>query len=158
MSSLTSFDTPRSSSGPIIGVIPLRLGAGFVLLYMHAWAQTQVAYNALWHGQPWDLINLLKNAGLPMPRVLAIAAALITAAVAMSWLLGFLTRLFSALFIPVTIGSLLICNRNDRPDGAESALLFFFISITLVIFGSGWLSLDSLFGRKRARKKSSRYV
>jgi uncharacterized membrane protein YphA (DoxX/SURF4 family) len=159
MPGLTSFDKPvRVSSGPVVGTIPLRIGAGLVLLYLHVWTQTKLAYDALWNGKPWDVIDLVKNAGLPLPKILAIAAAIVATIVTASWLLGFLTRLFSFLFMPVTLGALMVCNRNSLVGGAEIALLYFFVALTLFASGAGWLSVDVLFRRKREPKKSSLYI
>ena len=158
MPGLSSFNKPRVQSGPFVGTIPLRIGAGALLLYLHAWTQTKLAYDALWNRKTWDIIDLVEKAGLPFPRILAIAAALITVAVAASWILGFLTRLFSVLFIPVTIGALMVCNRIQLTHGAEASILYFLVAVTLVVSGSGWLSLDALLRRKREPKHDNLYI
>ena len=155
---LSSFDSPaRSTSRPaIVGTVPLRLVAGALLLYLHAWSQAPMAYQALWNGKKWDVIDLVTDAGFPFPRILAFAAAGILVLVIASWLLGFLTRLFSIAFLPLALGSAVVCNHakvNNVP-GAELSLLYFFISLTIVFSGPGWLSLDALFSRKRSARKS----
>ena len=151
---LSSFDPPRSNSGPLIGTIPLRLGAGASLLYLHAWAQAVAVFHFLWHRTPWDAVSQFEKAGLPFPKILAVSAALLATLVAISWLLGFLTRFFSFIFLPLAIGALWIANRNSQFVDAEVCVLYFFIALTLLISGPGWLSLDTLFRQRRGKNKS----
>ncbi len=151
---LSSFDSPRSSSRPNFGIIPLRIGAGALLLYLHAWSQAMAGYRFLWQRAPWDAISQFEKAGLPFPIPLAVTLALLTFLVAVSWILGFLTRFSSLLFIPLALGSLWIANRNAEFINAEICALYFFIALTLLISGSGWLSLDTLFRQRRGKNKS----
>ncbi len=151
---LSSFDSPRSSSKPNFGIIPLRVGAGASLLYLHAWSQAVAVYHFLWHRAPWDAISQLEKSGLPFPTTMAVVAALLTFLVAVSWLLGFLTRFSSSLFLPLALVALWIANRNSQFINAEICVLYFFIALTLLISGSGWLSLDTLFRRRRSKSKS----
>lgn len=147
-------NTPGSPEQPLIGVIPLRLGAGATLLYMHVWQHTPLAWRAVWHQQPWEIIAVVEQSGLPFPKVLAVTAAAIAAFVAFSWILGFFTRVASVLFVPVTLGALWVCNRVGESFGAETCLLLFFISLTFIIKGPGWLAVDTLFTRRKKQRKA----
>ncbi len=151
---LSAFDSPRSSSKPQFGIIPLRVGAGASLLYLHAWSQAVAAYHFLWSGTPWDAINHLKEVGLPFPTALAVTSALLTCLVAVCWLLGFLTRFFSGVFLPFALGALWVANRSSQFNNAEISVLYFLIALTLLISGPGWLSLDTLFRQRRSKSKS----
>ncbi|MFZ4763940.1 MAG: TQO small subunit DoxD [Roseimicrobium sp.] len=148
-----------SSSTPIVGVIPLRLGAGLTLLYMHAWEGAIQAWQHLWNQVPWETIGIVEKAGLPVPHALAIGAAAIAAFTGASWVLGFATRFASFVFLPVALGSLLVANRTEQSIAAETCLLYVLIALTLLVSGSGWLSVDSLFDLGKGKKpKKGGYV
>jgi uncharacterized membrane protein YphA (DoxX/SURF4 family) len=149
-----------SQTGPIaryIGVIPLRLIGGISLLYLHGWTAGHEAWQHLWHGAPWDAIAYLEKAALPMPRVLALAAAGITTFAGASWILGFATRFASFIFLPVALGALLVANKMtvsvEHSYAAETAVLYFLIALTLLVNGSGWFSIDAIFNAARNRSK-----
>ena len=151
------FGNSRDGSGtPFIGVIPLRLGAGITLLYMHAWNEAVSAWQYLWNQVPWGSVDMLRNAGLPLPQVLAVASAALAAFTGVSWILGFAVRFASLLFIPVSLGALLVANRTGQSFAAEASVLFFFISVTLLASGAGWLSLDALGAASRKRSGGGR--
>ncbi len=154
---LSSFDSPRRTSKPGFGIIPLRVGAGASLLYLHAWSQAVAVFYFLWNRSSWDAISQLEKVGLPFPTMLAVVAALLAFLVAVSWLFGFLTRFSSFLFLPVALGALWVANRNLKFIDAEISVLYFLIALTLLISGPGWLSLDHLL-RQRRTKNKSRYV
>ncbi len=142
-----------SPSGQWVGTIPLRIGSALVLLYLHTWQQAVSGWRFLWHQQPWDLPALITKASLPYHDPLAIITATIGISVTVSWLLGFLTRFFAFIFIPLVLGALLAANRLGEYTAAETAMLYLFISFTLLITGSGWFSADALFKIKRTKKK-----
>jgi uncharacterized membrane protein YphA (DoxX/SURF4 family) len=144
--------------GPIarfISVIPLRLIGGICLLYLHGWTAATEGWRHLWNGAPWDAIGLLEKAAMPWPRVMAIAAAAITAFTGASWIVGFATRFASIIFLPVVLGALLVANRAGQNYAAESCVLYFLISLTLLVNGSGWFSIDALFNAARGGNRSA---
>jgi uncharacterized membrane protein YphA (DoxX/SURF4 family) len=146
-----------TQTGPIakyIGVIPMRLIGGICLLYLHGWTAATDAWHHLWHFAPWDAIAYLEKARLPWPRVLSLAAAGITFFTGASWILGFATRFASLIFLPVILGALLVANRNELNYAAESCVLYFLISLTLLVNGSGWFSVDAIFNAARNRTKA----
>ncbi|WP_050029765.1 DoxX family protein [Verrucomicrobium sp. BvORR034] len=145
---------PGSPEQPLIDVIPLRIGAGLTLLYMHAWQHAFLAWRAVWHQEPWEVIGVVEQSGLPLPKVLAAFAAGVAIFTAVCWILGFFTRFASVAFIPVTLGALWVCNRVGQSFGAESCILFLLIAITLIIKGPGWLSVDALFSRGKKQRKA----
>ena len=150
-------EPPRAGILASIGATPLRLGSAVVLLSQHVWSQVPLAFQALWNGKAWDVIDLVGRAGLPFPKFLALIAALVVMLVAVGWLLGFLTRVCAIMLVPVAIGALLVCNRSGYPPGSEISLLYLFIAITIAISGPGWLSLDALFRRRVRSSKKLRY-
>ena len=147
----------RAGVAASIGVTPLRIGAALVLLYQHVWSQIPLAFQSLWNGKAWDMIDLLTRAGLPFPKFLALMTAVIATLVSVGWLMGFLTRVCAFMLMPVTLGALIVCNRNGNSSGSEISLLYFFIAVTVAYSGPGWLSLDALFRRRGRSSKKLRY-
>lgn len=150
---LTTLDGPRREKPLMLGVTLLRVGAGLTLLYLHVWHQVQHAFRFVWNRQPWDMVDVVKNSGLPFATVLAVGGILISLLVALSWILGFATRFFSMLFLPVMLGALWIANKTAEVNGAEVCLLYFFIAAALLVHGSGRISLDALFRRRRSKRR-----
>ena len=153
--------SPRRSSSPATSifrsVLVLRLGAGLLLFGRHGWTAAIDAYHFLWKEQPWDWVPALDAAGLPMAHLLAPAAALLIAAVGLSWILGFLTRFFAAVLIPICLASFAVV-RQVEPAAVESVWLYLLVAFTLMLFGSGAISIDGLFNLgSGGGKKSSGY-
>ena len=138
-----------------VGTIPLRIGAGLVLIYLHAWRQAVDGWQHLAKQTPWGLPELLKKATLPYPDILAYVATVLAMAAAVSWLMGFLTRFFSFLFLLVALGGILAANSLNDHVAAETSVLYLFVALTLLITGSGWFSVDALF-ELRSRKNTWR--
>ncbi len=136
-------------------VLILRLGTGILLFTLHGWQPALDAYRFLWKEQAWDWVPAFDAAGLPMAHLLAPAAALVIAAVGLSWIVGFLTRFFAALFIPVCIAAFPVV-RHVEPAAVESVYLYLLVAVTLLLFGSGAVSIDGLFrlGSGGAKKTS----
>jgi uncharacterized membrane protein YphA (DoxX/SURF4 family) len=122
----------------------LRIGTGLLLLARHGIAAVIAAYHFLWHEQEWGWAKGFAEAGLPYPHLAAPAAALIVAAVGISWSIGFLTRFFAIVFLPVVITAIGVFTRLGSPH-LEAAWLYGLITFTLLLFGSGAISLDKLF-------------
>lgn len=142
-----------------LGLFLLRAGAGFVLFYVEGWEHAQNVWQHLWHGAPWAFIDTVAQAQMPLPKAVAITIAIVMVLGSASWVLGFVTRFASGLLIPIMALSILIANRTGGASGAataETAALYFFIALCLLISGPGFCSLDALF--KLRRKKKSLYV
>lgn len=122
-------------------IVILRIGTGALLLFRHGWEAAHGAYQFLWEEQPWGWVKAFDDVGLPYATLLAPTVALIVAAVAVSWCLGFLTRLFSFIFMPIALGVIVMAG----PTYTELGWLYLLISATLLLYGSGAVSLDRLF-------------
>lgn len=134
----------------------LRIGAGAVLAWFHGWPGAVSAYQFLWKEQPWDWVGVLDKAHVPYPHLAAPAVAFVIAAVAISWILGFVTRLFSAAFIPVVIGAMIVAHRLGSHQ-LEICALYLAVATTLLLFGSGNISLDFFFKLgQRAKEQPKR--
>ncbi len=160
---LTSYGASPSAKPELPGlrnlrtIAPLRAGAGLVLFFFYGLNAGLRSYEMIWKHVPWPLVNTLEQARLPYPNVLASIAAGVAIVVSIAWVTGFLTRLFSLLFLPVVIGALIVVERLNAEGQAGICWLFFFITLTLVMYGSGLVSVDALFRLgSRPKKKKTR--
>ncbi|MBK8091265.1 MAG: hypothetical protein IPK32_04540 [Verrucomicrobiaceae bacterium] len=122
----------------------LRIGTGVMLLSHHGVRMVIAAYQFLWKEQPWELARHFTDAGVPWAHLTTPAAALLVAAVGLSWTVGFLTRFFAIVFLPFIITVILMLQKIGSLH-VEAAWLYGFITVTLLLFGSGAVSLDKLF-------------
>lgn len=145
--------TLKSSSTPVFwGINVLRIGAGICLLYMHGINHTLAAWQSMWNHVTWNIPQILEQANIPYAEPVAVGAAAILIWTCVSWILGFAVRFSSALFLPLTIGGLFLANEASLSGTAEVSILYFFIALTLIINGAGFISLDSLFNLAKAPK------
>ena len=74
---------------------------------------------------------------MPYAHLLAPIVALVIVAVAVSWIIGFLTRLFAFIFLPVVITTLVVLHHADSPR-VEAAWLYLIITVTLLLAADFW--------------------
>jgi uncharacterized membrane protein YphA (DoxX/SURF4 family) len=92
---------------------------------------------------------------MPQAHLLAPIVALLIVGVALSWIIGFLTRLFAFIFLPVVITTLVVLHNAGSPR-VEAAWLYLIITVTLLLFGSGSVSVDQLFRLGQSGPKKRR--
>lgn len=134
--------TPLSSLFKTIAIV--RIGTGTLLMTRHGFAAAMNAYQFFWKEQSWAWVPAFNDAGVPYAHLVAPVVALMVAGVALSWILGFLTRLFAVVFLPIITTALVLLQKAGSAQ-AETAWLYLFITVTLILFGSGSVSLDQLF-------------
>jgi uncharacterized membrane protein YphA (DoxX/SURF4 family) len=136
----------------------LRIGAGLVLMSRHAWDALIAAYQFLWKEVPWDLVTTFAKEGVPLPHLAAPTAALLLFVIATSWIVGFLSRLFAFLLF-LSSGLALLFAQGDYAAFSELCWLYLLIAFTLMLFGSGAISLDRLFniGARPRKSRTHRY-
>lgn len=122
----------------------LRIGTGLLLMTRYGLSAAQDAYHFFWQEKSWDWVPAFHNAGMPYAHLLAPLVAVIVFGVSLSWIIGFLTRLFALLFLPVVITTLVVLQHAGSPK-VEAAWLYLIITATLLLFGSGSVSVDQLF-------------
>lgn len=134
--------SPLGSLFKTIAIV--RIGAGTLLMSRHGFGAALNAYQFFWKEQPWAWATAFRDSGIPYPHLVAPLVAVVVAGVALSWILGFLTRLFAVVFLPIIITALVLLQKAGSVQ-AETAWLYLFITVTLILFGSGSVSLDQLF-------------
>ena len=160
---LTSYGPSPSSKQEIPGlknlrtIAPLRAGAGLVLFFFYALGGAVQSYKMIWKHEPWALVPVLQQAHVPYPDIVASVAVGVALIVSVAWVTGFLTRFLSLVFMPVIIGALVVVERLNAEAHAGVCWLFFFITLTLVMYGSGLVSVDALFHLGSRPKKRKGY-
>ncbi len=138
---------PTAHSNPWSGlfktIVVLRIGTG-VLLSRHAWSGAQGAYDFVWKEKAWDWARLFAEASVPYPQFTAPAVAVLLLAISVSFCIGFLTRLFALALMPL-VGLFLLYSGESGSVHAEAAWLYLLVAFTLLLYGSGAISLDKLF-------------
>ena len=145
--------TPLSSLFQTAAI--LRIGTGLLLMTRYGLDAVQNAYHFFFQEKPWAWVPAFHEAGLPYAHLLAPIVALIIVAVAVSWTIGFLTRLFAFAFLPVVITTLVVLQHAGSPR-VEAAWLYLIITVTLLLFGSGTVSVDQLFRLGQSGPKKRR--
>ena len=135
----------------------LRIGTGVLLLTQYGITAVLSAYDFYLYENGWSWLKLFVDAGIPNAHLVAPAVAVVVAAVGVSWTLGFVTRFFAVVFLPLIVTTLVILHRAGSVY-VETAWLYTLISVTLLLFGSGAISLDKLFniGQRMGGSKSRR--
>lgn len=139
----------------------LRAGTGLLLLVRHAVDGARGAFHFLWNEQPWTWVQALHQAGLPYAALLAPLLALLLLSISISFILGFLTRLFAALQL-LLLGFLFMrLPASETALHGETLYLYALCSLTLLLFGSGQCSVDGLFSlgqawSQRPQRRNSR--
>ncbi len=157
LSSFGSNSSSRAGHSPLSAfrtVSLLRIGTGLVLFFYYGLEAMMRGWQFALKQVPWTFAADLERAAiLPAPKVFAVLVAIIVVGVSVSWTLGFLTRLFAALFIPVIIGGMVVGERLSIPGHGELGMLYLLIALSLLISGSGTVSLDTLFKLGSGLKK-----
>ena len=162
LGSLSSFDSGSkaapSGPNPFRTMVVLRAGSGLVLFLQYALEGGIRAWQYVWQHKPWAFVETLQKAGLPWPEAVGPAVAILVLAVSLAWFFGFFTRLFSALFLPVLLVGLPMAGRLNAEGQITAGWLFVFIAVTLLLNGSGSISIDGLFRlASKPKKKRSMF-
>lgn len=146
-----SSDKPRSPS-PLssLSLFLFRVGCCALLVYYHAWSNAVAAWNYIWKGEPWTLIEELQTLQYPFPPALAITASVICSVASVSIILGFLTRLSALLVFAVLVFVIPVTISSGDPLRLELTL-FYLLGFSLIIFqGGGAFGADSFFNTGRS--------
>ena len=161
LGSLSSYDSGSKSSSdnpyPFRTMVVLRAGAGLILFLQYSLEAGIRAWQYIWQHKPWTFIDALKDAGVPLHEVAGPATAFLVLAVSLAWFFGFFTRLFSALFLPVVLIALSLSSRLHTEAHSTAGWLFAIIAVSLVLNGSGAISVDGLFRFATKPRKQRRF-
>ena len=162
MDYLTSFGSPKPSAptpNPLEAlrtVAPLRIAAGLILFLYFGLPAALQGYQFVWNGMPWNWVEMMTNAGFPAPKFFAPIAGGITVVTSVGWMLGFFTRLFGVVFLPVVLGAAVVVEKSGQQAYEPFVYLLFFVTVAMVLYGSGVFSLDQLFKLVERPKKKKR--
>ncbi|MFO0857476.1 MAG: DoxX family protein [Phycisphaerales bacterium] len=141
---LALFASTRSTSWVTsAGLLVLRLGAGFLLITVF---EKFLPREGVWGPQQWFVDDVAKM-GFPMPRVFAWAAVLSEFIGGILLMLGLLARP-AAFFIAVTTFVAAFVYHKQPLQQGLTAVIYCFMSLSLVLTGPGRISLDCLLARR----------
>jgi uncharacterized membrane protein YphA (DoxX/SURF4 family) len=146
-------DDDRGFGAILHSTIILRVGSGLALFFQYGLEGTLRAYHLIWNHTEWPAVAQVAAAGLPWPTLLTCVAGLGSMVVAIAWILGYLTRLFSFLVLPMLLGAGYVFAHHAAEGHTTVCGLFGLIAITLLGSGSGMWSLDRLFKLAAAPKR-----
>ncbi len=164
MALLTSFETSkRPSSAPNAGffqrlqtVALLRMGTGLLLLLYFGIPAAVNGYQFVWNAGTWEWVKIVASAKFPAPHLLTPIAGGITILVSLSWLVGFYSRLFAILFLPVVFGGIALAEGLNAQAYEPFCYLLLFVTLTVILYGSGMISVDAVFQFAEQPKKKKR--
>jgi putative oxidoreductase len=134
----------RSASWPTsVGLLILRVGAGFLLVTVF---EKFLPRDDVWGPQQWFVDDVAKM-GFPMPRVFAWAAVLSEFIGGILLMLGLLARPAAFFITGTTFVAAFVYHEQPLQQGL-TAVIYFFMSLSLVLTGPGRISLDSLLARR----------
>ena len=124
------------------GLLALRLGIGFGLLWLHGRAKLGSASAYFLSAQKWDFVNVVASLGFPAPAAFAVAAALAESVGALLLAVGLLARpAGAAVAFTMAVAISLHLRGGQTP---ELALLYLLPAVSLALSGPGRYSLDYL--------------
>ncbi|MCK6476971.1 MAG: DoxX family protein [Phycisphaerales bacterium] len=135
--------TRSSSWATSAGLLVLRFGAGLLLITVF---EKFMPRDGVWGPQQWFVDDVAKM-GFPMPRAFAWAAVLSEFFGGMLLIVGLLARP-AAFFIAVTTFVAAFVYHQQPLQQGLTAVIYFFMSISLMLAGPGRISLDALLARR----------
>jgi putative oxidoreductase len=133
------FDTGKDGGARDLGLLVLRVGSGFALVYAHGWGKfTRLLSGSTQFPDPIGL-----GSGLSLG--LASFAEFICALAVM---IGLMTRWAAVPIIILFAVAYFIVHGGDPFADKEKAFLFLIAYITIFLAGSGRFSMDHLLGKK----------
>lgn len=141
---LPIFGSIRSTPWPTsAGLLVLRLGAGFLLVTVF---EKFLPREGVWGPQQWFVDDVAKM-GFPAPRLFAWAAVLSEFVGGALLMLGLFSRP-AAFFIAVTTFVAAYVYHKQPLQQGLPAVIYSFISVSLVLSGPGRISLDSRLAKR----------
>ncbi|MEM7145772.1 MAG: DoxX family protein [Verrucomicrobiota bacterium] len=142
-----SFANTSPSSHALIhgGIFVLRTGLSATIFSLHGLPLFIAAWQSIWKKQPWDLVDTLTELQYPFPAIVSTAAALTLTIFPVSVFLGFLSRIASAILVVFLATVLVAANSLQGVISQEAIFLYLIGYSTVIVTGSGFISLDTAF-------------
>ena len=134
---------PKIPINTDLGLLILRVSAGFLMLYSHGWGKL-TNIGGLLEGFP-DPIGL----GVPASVTLTVFAEFFCS---LGLIFGLLTRLAAIPLAVTMLVAVLVVHADDPWGKKEFVLLYLTPFITLMFTGAGRYSLDALLAKRRGRR------
>lgn len=125
------------------GICLLRIGLSTVMLTIHGLPLSVAAWKYIWKKQPWDLVEAMT--AFQYPAIISTSAALVLTIFPASIIMGFLSRIASAILIVFLVAILVAVKSLEGFISQESIFLYLVGYSTIIITGSGMISMDAVF-------------
>ena len=122
------------------GLLVLRLGAGFLLLWLHGLGKFPPGEG---------FVGYVGSLGLPAPILVAWAAALAETLGAVLIAVGLLARPAALYVVLHFLGVVFIAHAGDPMSDRELGALFALIALLVATTGAGRFSVDAILGRRK---------
>jgi putative oxidoreductase len=122
------------------GLAVLRIGAGFLLLYLHGLGKLPPQEG---------FVGRIGGMGFPAPLVFAWLAALAESAAAILIAIGLLTRPAALYVVVHFIVVVFVAHAGDTLAERELAIMFGLVAFAIAMIGPGRFSLDAMIARRR---------
>jgi uncharacterized membrane protein YphA (DoxX/SURF4 family) len=129
------------------GIFILRAGLAAIMFFMHGLPHAIAAWSYIWKKQPWELVETLTELQYPFPAILSSSTAIILTIFPLSIFLGFLSRISAAILVVFLVTILVAAGSLEGFITQESIFLYLIGYSTLIVTGSGQISLDTAFRR-----------
>ena len=130
------------------GIFILRTGLASVMLLMHGIPLAIAAWRYIWKKQPWPLVESLTELQYPFPAIVSTSTAIILTIFPLSVFLGFLSRIASAILVVFLVTVFVAASSLEGFIAQESIFLYLIGFSTIIVTGSGFISLDTVFQRR----------
>lgn len=141
-----------------IALFFLRAFSALALIYYQGLTQLIQGWNFVWHNSSWPLVDYFSQShSVPVSTVFALLTAVFYFFAPMLLMLGFLTR-FSAAAIFIGLVATLNMGFEQVLSSSlhtQTLVIYFVVSLFLMITGGGAFSIDRLFVRKKTRRTAS---
>jgi len=141
-----------------IAIFLLRVFSALALIYYQGFTQLTQGWSFVWQGGSWPLVDYFAQShSVPVSTFFAVLTAVFYFFAPFLLLVGFLTR-FSAAAIFIGLVATLNMGFEQVLSSSlhtQTMVIYFVVTLFLMITGGGGFSLDRLFMRKKPRRVAS---
>ena len=145
---------PKSTAPCVVndlGLLTLRFVTGLPMLFFQGWHQSFRAWAYVWDNKSWPLIEQFEKFGFAIPGFFATTLVIACTLCSLALLLGLYTRFNALLLLVLMLFILIVPVELSGNLNVQTLLLYAGLSLTLLFFGSGRISLDHLLTRRKRK-------
>jgi uncharacterized membrane protein YphA (DoxX/SURF4 family) len=149
MAQLLPFVTlPASNRTSAVANLLLRVAFGTMVLIIHGVHKAEEAFRHSANLAEWPLAREIHEMGVPAPVAQAAFATFVQLIAPVFVIVGLGTRIAAGLLAAVLVGA--VGQNLHAARDPQLALLYFFVAVTLTVWGGGRYSVDAALRRRRS--------